>query len=149
MLVVCVFVFVFQLTGRLGGDGVLDGDESEGGADDSLGTTAIFAGQRAESVFFLAGDSLDDSGLDLLGADGARVEQRDRLDLGGHQVGDGRDGRVALDAVAALVGQLGLDHGDQVFGLLNSVVGRAATDDVTLFNHQATKRCVNTHLLTF
>jgi len=47
-------------------------------------------------------------------------------------VSDSRDGGVATDALAALVGDLGLDHTDRLAGTFNGVVGRAATDNVPL-----------------
>ena len=150
---------LIKLTGDLDGGGILGGNELEGGDDVGLSTAAIFSGQRAEHVSFLALNGRDDTFLDVLTAHGSRVHQRDALDLlsnessfqmkfpkisaskgstySGDVVGDGGDGRVTSDAVAALVGHLGLDQDDRfTFGNgagLNFVGSRATTNHVTLF----------------
>lgn len=52
-------------------------------------------------------------------------------------VSDGGDGRLAVNAMAALVRDLGLDHLDLLASTLDSVFSGAATDHVTLKQYLA------------
>lgn len=127
-------------------------DQRDGGSDFGA-STSVLRGKRAEKMGLTALGSLNDVILDLQLANRGRVHQRDCLGFlgkkytavkiyliikskgftyGRNHVGNGGDGRLAVNAVAALIGDLGLGHLDRLASTFDSVLGGAATDHITL-----------------